>query len=152
MSDRIVVMRDGRIEQAGAPRDIFRRPRNRFVAEFIGETNLIDLTVEALEGGLAVGRAADGLALRFPAAGRTVGEAVAVTLRPTDFSLSGGPAAIEGRVASEVYLGADLHYFVRTGGGAEIRATARDEDARPEPGDAVTLYYDPARVHVLETG
>jgi ABC-type Fe3+/spermidine/putrescine transport system ATPase subunit len=50
MSDRVVVMRAGRIEQIGTPRDIYRHPKNRFVAEFIGETNLFAVTIDRVEG------------------------------------------------------------------------------------------------------
>ena len=49
MSDRIVVMNQGRIEQVGSPTEIYRRPRNRFVADFIGETNFIDGQIVAHE-------------------------------------------------------------------------------------------------------
>ncbi len=152
MSDRIVVMRDGRIEQAGAPREIFRRPRNRFVAEFIGETNLLDLTVDTVKDGVATGVTVDGLRLRFPSGSLAPGHKATATLRPTDLSFGQGAATISGRVAREVYLGADLHYVVATQGGTEIQATARDEAGGAAVGDEVTLSYDPARVHMLEQG
>ena len=150
MSDRIVVMRAGRIEQIGAPRDIYRRPRNRFVAEFIGETNLFPVTVDRVEGGTALARTAEGLELLLPASGRKPGEAITAILRPTDFTLA--DKGIPGTVRSAVYLGSDLHLFVApTAGGPEIRVTARDGQAA-ETGASVHLAHDPARVHVLEGG
>ena len=108
------------------------------------------VTVETVADGIATGRTKDGLALLFHEPDAESGAQRAVTLRPTDFSLTGGPASVAGQVANEVYLGADLHYVLRTEGGAVLQATARDDDARPAVGDAVTLFYDPARVHVLE--
>lgn len=150
MSDRIVVMRAGRIEQLGTPRDIYRHPRNRFVAEFIGETNLFAVTVDRIEGDTALARTAEGLALALPAQGRKAGEAVTAILRPTDFTLS--DRGLAGTVTRAVYLGSDHYLFVRPeGGGQEIRVTARDGMAA-EAGARVHLAHDPARVHVLEAG
>lgn len=149
MSDRIVVMRAGKIEQIGTPREIYRQPKNRFVAEFIGETNLFPVTVDRVEGGEALARTAEGVELRLPALGRKAGEQVTAILRPADFAL--GATGIPGRVSRAVYLGSDLYLFVQPqAGGPEIRVIARDhQDARE--GSAVHLSHDPARVHVLET-
>ena len=150
MSDRIAVMSAGKIEQIGTPRDIYRHPKNSFVAEFIGETNLFPVTVDRIAGALALARTAEGLELALPAAGRRPGEQLTAILRPADFSLAA--AGIAATVTRAVYLGSDLHLFVqpRTGG-PEIRVTARDGDAA-EAGAAVHLAHDPARVHVLEGG
>jgi spermidine/putrescine transport system ATP-binding protein len=151
MSDRIVVMRAGRIEQIGTPRAVFRHPRNRFVAEFIGETNLFSVTIDRIEGDAAHARTAEGIALRMPAAGRRAGQTVTAILRPTDFGL--GSDGIAGTVTRAVYLGGDLHLFVQpAAGGAEIRVTTRDATGAPEAGTAVHLTHDPAAVHVLEDG
>jgi spermidine/putrescine transport system ATP-binding protein len=149
MSDRIVVMRAGRIEQQGTPRDIYRKPRNRFVAEFIGETNLFEVTVERIEGGEADARTSEGLSLRLPAAGLAKGQKVMAILRPTDFTL--GEQGLGGTVSRAVYMGSDLHFFVAPDmGGPDIRVIARDGAAAPETGARVTLGYAPATVHVLE--
>lgn len=149
MSDRVVVMRSGRIEQQGSPRDIYRRPRSRFVAEFIGETNLFSVTVERVEGSLALGRTAEGISLHLPAEGLRPGHSVMVALRPADFVL--GNEGIAGRVTRSIYLGSDLHLFVHPdAGGPEIRVTARDGAGGAEAGSPVRLGYDPAAAHVLE--
>ncbi len=148
MSDRIVVMRAGKIEQIGTPRDIYRQPRNRFVAEFIGETNLFAVTVDRVTGTLALARTADGVEMHLPAAGRSVGEQVTAILRPADFTL--GSAGIPGQVTRAVYLGSDLYIFVQPqAGGPEIRVIARDGASVVE-GATVHLAHDPARIHVLE--
>jgi spermidine/putrescine transport system ATP-binding protein len=141
MSDRIVVMRAGRIEQTGTPRDIFRRPASRFVAEFIGETNLFPGRVN--QGTLTTGQ---GLRLTLPP-GSPDGPATAV-LRPTDFAL--GADGIPGRVTRAVYLGAELHLHVAPeGGGPDIGVLARDAANAPRTGDRVVLSYDPAAVHLM---
>ncbi|MCB6179462.1 ABC transporter ATP-binding protein [Rhodobacter sp. Har01] len=149
MSDRIVVMRSGRIEQTGTPRAIYRHPKNRFVAEFIGETNLFPATVDRVEGATALARTAEGMELRLPAEGRKAGEPIMAILRPADFSF--GPTGIPGTVTRAVYLGSDLYLFVQPqAGGPEIRVIARD-GAGFEEGAAVHLTHDPDRVHVLES-
>ncbi|MGQ0564304.1 MAG: ABC transporter ATP-binding protein [Gemmobacter sp.] len=147
MSDRIVVMRAGRIEQVGTPRDVFRHPATRFVAEFIGETNLFPGTVDG------VTLVTDyGLRLTIPR-GPAQGSRATAVLRPTDFAL--GVEAQEGRgiagqVTRAVYLGADLHLHVAPeGGGPAIGVIARDTAAAPREGARVTLTYDPARLHVM---
>ena len=148
MSDRIVVMRAGRIEQIGTPRDIYRKPKNRFVAEFIGETNLFAVTIDRIEGAAARAVTAEGVELYLPAQGRKPGEQVTAILRPADFTLAGN--GIAGTVSRAVYLGADLYLFVRPlAGGPEIRVIARD-GAGFDEGANVHLAHDPARVHVLE--
>ena len=148
MSDRIVVMRAGRIEQIGTPRDIYRQPKNRFVAEFIGETNLFPVLVERIEGATALARTDAGVVLAIPAEGRRAGERVTAILRPTDLALAG--EGIRGTVTRAVYLGADLHLFVQpAAGGPEISVTTRDVASLPATGETVHLAHDPARVHLL---
>ena len=148
MSNRIVVMRAGKIEQIGTPRDIYRHPKNRFVAEFIGETNLLPVTIDRIDGDEALARTTDGVALRLPGLGRKPGEAVTAILRPADFTL--GTQGIPGTVSRVVYLGSDLYVFVQPqAGGPEIRVIARDT-AGVEAGATVHLSHDPASVHVLE--
>ena len=149
MSDRIVVMRAGRIEQQGSPRDIFRHPRTRFVAEFIGETNLFDVIVDRIEGEVAIGRTAEGLELRLPGAGLTVGRRATAVLRPADFRLA--EAGLPVTITRSVYLGQDLNLFAAPApGGPEIRVTARDAADAPEVGARVHLAYHAAAVHLLE--
>lgn len=151
MSDRVVVMRAGRIEQIGTPREVYRHPRNRFVAEFIGETNLFAATVDRVEGDLALARTAEGIPLHLPAAGRKTGEAITAILRPTDFTFA--DEGIPATVTRAVYLGSDLHLIVQPAtGGPELRVTVRDGAAAPTDGSRVHLAHDPALVHVLEGG
>ncbi|CAG0909907.1 unnamed protein product [Cyprideis torosa] len=143
MSDRIVVMRDGRIQQAGTPREIYRHPTNRFVAEFIGETNLFIGTVQGkflvTESGLKIG---------IPSCAQK-GKEVTAILRPTDLTLGAdGIAAVVSRV---LYTGADLHLHVAPkAGGPEICVMVRETGACPNKGDEVYLSYDPQTVHVME--
>ncbi|GAB1363048.1 ABC transporter ATP-binding protein [Rhodobacter sp.] len=147
MSDRVVVMRAGRIEQIGTPRAIYRHPGNRFVAGFIGETNLIPARLLRHEGDRAE-IAMAGLTLSVPAAEVTPGtEAVLAVVRPGDFALAAG--GIPGTVARAAYMGADLHLKVVTDQGDEIGVIARDSAAVPAEGARVHLAPDPDRVHLI---
>src|SRR5204863_34395 len=91
MSNRVAVMRDGRLEQVGHPRDIYERPQSKFVADFIGTSNFIDGVVEAREGGRYRVKAAAGV-LSVPSdADFAVGAPVIVARRPDHVELTPGP-------------------------------------------------------------
>jgi putative spermidine/putrescine transport system ATP-binding protein len=116
ISDRIVVMRDGKIEQTGTPFEIYNRPATAFVASFIGSLNLLSATViEPAEGMLAV----DGQ--RIITAGPITGAAgrvVRLSLRPEMISLSNGRAEsnhLTGTLSNVVFLGSIVRLVVRTG-------------------------------------
>lgn len=149
MSDRIVVMRAGQIEQIGTPREIYRHPITRFVANFIGETNMIEVTLD----GKGTATSVDGIRLSVPGTHAT-GMATAV-LRPADLTLSGdqsdtGPS-IKGTVRQEIYLGSELHYLIKAEAGDTLwRVTAKDSGHSFAPGDRVALCYDPASIHLIE--
>ena len=82
MSDRIAVMHRGRVEQLGTPEALYERPASRFVADFIGTTNLLHGTVDAIETGGAIVRLDSGDRCASPARGRAVGQEVDLSLRP----------------------------------------------------------------------
>ena len=129
MSDRLVVMNDGRIEQLGSPREVYERPRTRFVAGFIGTSNLITATVAALDGTAAVLRTTSADETLVVADAREakarVGQSLHLTVRPEKIVLStqvpeAGRCAIRGRVAEIVYLGTSTQYAVRTTDGTDL--------------------------------
>jgi spermidine/putrescine ABC transporter ATP-binding subunit len=113
MSDRIGVMNSGRLEQVGAPAEIYDRPRTRFVAEFIGEINLI-------EGTMSGGRfaAADGGGL--PA--RSAGDGpAALALRPEKLRIvAAGAGVIDGVVSDASFLGDQVLYSVALADGRRL--------------------------------
>ena len=148
MSDRIVVMQSGAIEQIGTPRDIYRHPVTRFVAGFIGETNMIDVTLD----GSSVAKTSGALSISLDDTGSR-GRAT-VVIRPSDLRLrprEGAPdEAISGTVRQEVYLGSELHFLIDvTGCDVPWRVTARDEGRDYARGEEVALIYDPSTVHLI---
>jgi spermidine/putrescine transport system ATP-binding protein len=129
MSDVIVVMRDGLIQQMGGPTELYERPVNRFVADFIGTSNFVDASVlEANgEGGHTTVRTDRGLVLRGRVTDRTltlaVGDAVTVVTRPERLEVVApegageappGSTQVEGRIHQGTYLGDQTEYRVAT--------------------------------------
>jgi iron(III) transport system ATP-binding protein len=123
LSHQIAVMSEGRIVQIGTPREIYERPRNKFVADFVGTSNFIDATVRARQGAsgcyrvtTALGelevRSVDSLAPRDKAV---------IAIRPEDVTLSEQPPAAarnacQGKVEAKVFLGECADFQVRVGG------------------------------------
>jgi putative spermidine/putrescine transport system ATP-binding protein len=119
MSDRIGVMNAGRLEQVGTPAEIYDRPRTRFVAEFIGEINLID-------GVSGEGRFTlpDGRAVPAPAA---ASGAATLALRPERARLvRSGEGAIDGTVADASFLGDQVLYTIDAGAGRRLFVKERN--------------------------
>jgi putative spermidine/putrescine transport system ATP-binding protein len=123
MSDRIAVFNKGRIEQIGTPEELYDRPATRFVASFIGDTNLLAGRVLGVAGGICEIETAAG---RIAASTRTpieAGAAVFVAVRPERVVLAPVQAAgagLEGVVVEQVFLGTSRKYVVRLADGAEV--------------------------------
>ncbi|MCW2597702.1 MAG: spermidine/putrescine transport system ATP-binding protein [Pseudonocardiales bacterium] len=162
MSDRLVVMNAGRIEQLGSPREVYEHPRTRFVAGFIGTSNLITGRVRAMDGSTALLEAAADECLVVPeaaSAGAGVGRDLDVTVRPEKIVISedrpgSGRCAIRGRVAEVVYLGTSTQYAVATAGGTELSVfvqNASDADDIAGRGADVWLSWRPDHSLALVT-
>jgi spermidine/putrescine transport system ATP-binding protein len=153
MSDRIAVMDEGAIEQLGTPREIYEHPRTRFVAGFIGTSNLLSGTVTRTGPRAAVIDVSEHERIIVPAGRRQVapGTSLELTVRPEKIELSAsapppGGCAVRGRVTEVVYLGTSTNFAVTTTTGADIvvfqqnSAAAGDVAAR---GDLVWLSWRP---------
>ncbi len=151
MSDRIAVMSQGRVQQLGTPLDIYERPVNRFVADFIGDTNLVPAVVSGPDGEYLRCRGAGGLELlASPVAGAGHGGAVTLAVRPEKITL--GPGSL-GRVAQALYLGTDTSYEVRLADGLALAVRMRnqaDGRARFQVGDAVDVTVPPGAARMLQ--
>ena len=127
MSDVIVVMNSGRIEQMGDPHTLYSRPRSRFVANFIGESNFIEGTLKGAEGGLAA-LEWNGSVIHALLNGHdlAVGSRVAVALRPEAVSVYGArPAeklAVEGRIVQRLFKGDHTSLTIELTNGQMITA------------------------------
>ena len=134
MADRMAIMHRGRISQAGPPRAVYRRPASRFIADFIGETNLLSGTVAETGSAVVVDTPAGRLRSTAFDSNLRVGDRVQCSIRPESFRVAADGAgldnALEGEVVRVFFLGNHDQYFLRLVDGSEIKAL---EFAAAEP-------------------
>jgi spermidine/putrescine transport system ATP-binding protein len=130
MSDRIVLMRQGRIEQVGTPRQLYDNPVSRYAADFIGETNIITGKVVQGGPGPAVLEAGKNLIHGWSDAALPVGRDAWISVRPEAIRISVGEmtdptvGALRGTIADAVYAGALIRVHIRTDNGQTVVAHA----------------------------
>jgi ABC-type Fe3+/spermidine/putrescine transport system ATPase subunit len=149
LSDRVAVMRDGHVLQVGPPKELYERPRTRFVADFVGTNTLVPGEVQG--GGGSRGELVVSTALgplRAVASGAVSGRCV-LAVRPENVALgaaAGEGNRVDGRVSLVSYLGNTLRYDVQTEPGLVLKADIRDpwhHDPLPV-GRPVTLSFPPS--------
>ena len=153
MSDRIAVMNDGIIEHLGPPREIYEHPATRFVAGFIGTSNLLTGSLAQVTGGQGVIEVSADERIIVPAgrSGLTAGQQVELTVRPEKIELATGPGtaggcALRGTVTEVVYLGTSTSFSVATTTGADVVVFQQNSASAATPvsrGDEVWLTWDP---------
>ncbi len=143
MADRIVIMKDGHIQQVGTPDEVYHAPANTFVAQFIGAPSMNMLQGVGAEGGISL---PSGIQFRGPLAPN--GVPLVLGVRPDDLHLDDGEPLVEGQVAVREPLGHETLIYVTTQGG-EIIAKA-DGRRPPDVGETVRLRARPDRVHIFD--
>jgi spermidine/putrescine transport system ATP-binding protein len=149
MSDRVAVMRDGRVEQCGEPQPLYEEPDTAFVANFLGASNLVPIEVDT-GGRLVLGSFSLACGQSPPA-----GAAVAM-IRPENVRLrphgSTGDNLIPGMVEEVVYLGFHREVRVRLATGAVLKADVPNDDERPDhaQGEPVAVELPARHLRVLE--
>lgn len=155
MSDRIGVMRGGKVEQSGTPREIYERPATLFVTTFIGQSNVLDATCLELRDGVANARLGEYV-LQATARHALAAQAPAkLVIRPENVLMgqaaeAAGVPLIEARVEGETYQGAMLRYRLSTAG--QTLTSERQNQLHLERwsvGDSVRIGWDPARARLL---
>ena len=151
MSDRIVVMNAGRIDQIGSPQAVYRTPTTRFVADFIGHANFYETKIEGLENGVAIINIF-GRSVRVPkSVAFSVGESVTAMLRPESLELRADPALKQVHIEQMMYLGSEVEYTVNVG---DDLWTVANADPRLNQifyeGDTVGLDFDADAIHLLK--
>ena len=154
MSDRIAVMSKGRILQVGSPRDIYDRPSERFVADFIGDTNFLQGEVQSFAKGRAVIKLAGGTAVdAMVPEGFTPLGTVTVVVRPEHAQLTAKGSGLNGVLENVVYFGTDTHFHVQLNDGGKFtvrQQNSRDGGARFEQGNKVTVELEANAAQVLK--
>jgi len=155
MSDRIAVMKSGKILQLGTPHDIYHAPAERFVADFIGDTNFLDLPVAAINGNRAVLTLPGGkqTTAELPEGMRpVVGETVTTVIRPEQALIVPGPDAdLFGVLQDAVFFGTDTHLNLRLEDGQAftLRRQNTVSDDEPAPGSRLGLRLSAGALRVL---
>jgi sn-glycerol 3-phosphate transport system ATP-binding protein len=143
MADRIVLMRDGRIEQNGTPSELYQRPESLFVARFIGGSSMNLLALEDGPGGAVLAGSGEPLLLPMHGRGRVLG------LRPEDITLDGDPSGqLHARITAVEYLGADALVTCMVGDRPIVVRTSGA--LAPPRGATVSLRWDVSAMHVFD--
>ena len=164
MSDRIAVMRLGRIEQLGRPEELYERPATSFVAGFLGVSNLLDGEVVGRSGELVDVRLNDGTLVRAPVAASNGDTSVRIGVRPEKLRVTPSHAeappsaedanALEGTVLDASYIGVSTQYIVETADGQRLTVYAQNLETSGASegladGQAVRLSWKPQHTFVI---
>ncbi len=144
MADKIVVMRDGRVEQVGAPLELYDNPLNTFVAGFIGSPAMNFIKGKVEQGGTFL--ADGGARLPLPAVAAEPGRAIVYGIRPEHIEI--GEGGVPARVSVLEPTGSETQVFARMGGDP-IDAIVKDR-LDVKPGAEIPLRIDPRRVHIFD--
>lgn len=150
MSDRIAVMHGGVIEQIGTPVEVYEHPKTRFVAGFIGETNIFDGEVVDVNGEELSIKTNLGL-IRSYAPGVTKGDKISVSIRPEQLKLSTSPVEgfdLKGTVKDFIYVGSVIKTNIDVKG-AEIKHARVASETSHKEGEEVYIYWDPKKSVVI---
>ncbi|MFL5681021.1 MAG: ABC transporter ATP-binding protein [Chloroflexota bacterium] len=160
MSDRIAVMNRGRFEQLGDPESLYERPATRFVAGFLGVSNLLAGTIEETSGSYAVVRLPDDTRVRVPRSLADGASNVEVGVRPEKIRMAApadrpnGENALVGTVRDASYLGVSTQYVVEAGGGQRLTVYEQNVErtvhgSLHRPGEEVRLTWSPDHTFVI---
>jgi putative spermidine/putrescine transport system ATP-binding protein/spermidine/putrescine transport system ATP-binding protein len=160
MADKIVVMREGKLEQVGTATEIYQRPESKFVAKFIGASNMFEGRVEQRSGARALIRAPSGLRLQVEACPAAADNAV-VSVRPEAITVEKASSlaaddvvnSVLAKIDQVVYRGFISHYYLKTMSGERILAfeqnQSRSTGLHYAVGDAVVARWDSSSNHVI---
>jgi len=152
MSDRIAVMNEGVIEQLATPREIYDRPLTKFVAGFIGESNIFDGKVIDLHDGILDVETAAGT-MKVKGSGFDAGENIHVSIRPEYVKVSINPAEgfdLKGNVKDYIYMGTVVKTSVDLKDNTEIKYSRFEKDEDFKEGDSVNIYWNPERAVAIK--
>ena len=144
MSDRIAVMNAGVIEHLASPSEIYNQPKTRFVANFIGESNIFTGEVKKLEDHIAEIKVEQG-DVKMELSGFEQGEQIHVCVRPEVMKYSKTPVdgfSLEGTVKNVIFVGAQYRTLVTMDNGYDVKINRVKHDNELKEGDRIYLYWD----------
>ncbi len=155
IADRIAVLRKGKIEQIGAPREVYSKPKSVFVASFVGGANFIEGNIAKVEKTASTVETREGYQIRVAQISKEIGEKVVVAVRPVDVIVNGTSNSemnvFSGRVESATFSGGSMKYKIGLERGLSISSeilisTTADTFKK---GEAVTVSFHPERCHLF---
>ena len=152
MSDRIAIINQGVLEQIDTPKNIYERPKTKFVAGFIGESNIFDAMVERIEKDCRM--VTESGYFRTDSSDFTIGEALAVSVRPEDLKFSLKPVegfSIKGVVKDQIYVGNLVKMIDQHGNGEEVKINRFNQEELADVGALVYLYWDSDKGVLMKT-
>ncbi|WP_431030418.1 ABC transporter ATP-binding protein [Lysinibacillus sp. LZ02] len=155
MSDRIMVMEAGVVKQIGTPQEIYHQPNNRFVATFIGETNMLELKVKSIDRDVITVEHANGLILHGLTANYAqniipvVGETVYVSIRPEGFEVGPGHNTVKGRIEFLEFTGLSVNYIVNVHRLSLKAMIINGGNQLKQVGDEMELHIPPRNLYFL---
>jgi len=127
LSDRVAVIRDGRVLQVAPPKELYERPVSRFVADFVGTNNFLSGTCREIAAGRVAAETAIGTVRGSPTSRVGPGDRCVLAVRPENIALGPGPEnTFEGRVVLAAYLGSTLRYDVEMRAGVVLKVDVGD--------------------------
>ena len=149
LSDRIIIMRSGVVEQIGSPQEIYYHPVNEFVADFIGEANFLKGKLEALENGRARLNVSGDICHAAAVPGMEVGKDYTIVLRPEAAALA-ETGGLPCKVVLSCFMGSYQNYHVQVGDTLVKLTDPNPKNKRIyQVGESCCLTFDPENVHVL---
>ena len=152
MSDRIAVMSAGKVQQVGGPLDIYERPLNRFVADFIGDSNFIDAKIISIDGQNATCALTDSVSVITSIVGTPQkNSVVTLAIRPEKITLN-NDSSLRGSIQETVYLGTDTNYIIALENSTSV--IVRDQngvsgEARFSKGETISLHIPDGAIRML---
>jgi ABC-type Fe3+/spermidine/putrescine transport system ATPase subunit len=150
LSDRIVVLDDGRVQQVATPDEAYLHPSNRFVADFLGTANFFEGTLR--RNGITCKIELDnGDAVECAESDLPEGSQACAMLRPERLRLTAGDTehGLHARVRGAIYLGQLIRYHLELHSGQKVIATSADRVIKHGPGSEIKLTWDPSDVWII---
>ncbi len=152
MSDRIAVMNEGVVEQLATPREIYDRPITKFVAGFIGESNIFDGKVTGASNGILDVETSAGT-MKVLGKGFNIGEDIHVSIRPEYIKVSPYPVEgfnLKGTVKDYIYMGTVVKTSVDLKDNTEIKYSRFEKDEDFQEGDSINIYWNPEKAVAIK--
>ncbi len=152
MSDRIAVIEGGTLQQVGSAQEIYEAPKNKFVADFIGETNLLDVVVSSVQSGIALCTLPGGAEIKCPSAEGAGAGKGHLSVRPERIAITtADKGLVTGTVSRHIYLGTDMHVEVTVTNGETVTVRMQNslQTQIPDVGQSIGLEFEAGAARLL---